>query len=81
MRNGAQPSAVKVATEVLLKHNPNAKACFQILNYFERWWYLISRWVAPTIERIDLGCGSNLMLVLINFTIPAGCWWPYTSSV
>ena len=28
MRNGAQPSAVKVATEVLLTHNPNAKACF-----------------------------------------------------
>jgi len=27
-----------------------------------------SRWVASIIERIDLGCASNLMLVLISLT-------------
>ena len=31
-----------------------------------------SRWVASIIERIDLGCGSNLMLVLISLTAPFG---------
>jgi len=29
--------------------------------------------VAPTIERIDSGCASNLMLVLIRLTAP--CDW------
>jgi len=29
-----------------------------------------SRWVAPTIERIDSGCASNLMRVLIRLTVP-----------
>ena len=47
-----------VRTPPLLRYQFQAAAC----------WY--SRWLASITERIDLGCTSNLMRVLIFLTAP-----------
>ena len=55
---GVRLSVWGIGTPSLLTHQFQAKSC---RGY---------RWVASIIERVDLGCDSNLMLAIISLTAP-----------